>query len=436
MVDRPSDPPALDLDSLPGPESIHRSELTNGMVVLVRENFASPSVVIGGYLHAGSLYEPSNLNGLAGLTASALMRGTEDQSFREIYERIESIGATLRVGGGMHFASFRGKSLAGDLDTLLTVLADVLQVPVFPEKEIAQLRGEKLTGLALRDQDTRAVAGMTFDALAYADHPYQWPLDGRQQTVERLSPAELHRFHGERYGPQGMVLTLVGAVSAERAVELVQGALGGWSQEGAGSAEGVEDKAAPDEIIRREVALAGKTQADIVLGSPGPRRSDSGYLAAALGNNILGRFGLMGRIGDRVRDDEGLAYYAFSSLNGGLGPGPWQVVAGVNPVNIERAIDLIRAELGRFVEEEVTEEELADVQANYIGRLPLQLESNEGVASALIHIERHGLGLDYYQRFPQLVRQVTREQVLAAAQRYLDPDRLAIAVAGPGEGEP
>ena len=96
---RPS-APALDIRSLPGPETILRRELPNGMVVLARENFASPSVVISGYLLAGSIDDPRPQAGLADLTASALMRGTERWSFREIYERIESVGASLGIGAG------------------------------------------------------------------------------------------------------------------------------------------------------------------------------------------------------------------------------------------------------------------------------------------------------------------------------------------------
>jgi len=182
------------------------------------------------------------------------------------------------------------------------------------------------------------------------------------------------------------------------------------------------------------VPLAGKSQCDLVLGAPGPARSDPGYLAAAVGNSILGRFGLFGRIGDAVRESAGLAYYAYSAIGAGPGPEPWEVVAGVNPENVDRAVDLIRREIGKFIARRVTAEELADNQANFIGRLPLQLESNEGVAGALTHIERFGLGLDYYQRFPGLIRALTREQILETAKRFLHPDHLVIAVAGPVGG--
>jgi zinc protease len=184
-------------------------------------------------------------------------------------------------------------------------------------------------------------------------------------------------------------------------------------------------------IVRKHHAIAGKVQSDIIIGTTGPRRKDPEFMAASLGNSVLGQFGLMGRIGDVVRERSGLAYYAYSSLSAGIGPGVWDVSAGVNPANVQKAADLIVAELKRFVQDGVTKEELADSQANYIGRLPLSLESNGGVANALLNIERFELGLDYYQRYADLVRAVTPEAVLETARKYIDPDRLAIATAGP-----
>jgi len=131
-----------------------------------------------------------------------------------------------------------------------------------------------------------------------------------------------------------------------------------------------------------------------------------------------------------VREKSGLAYYAYSSLNAGIGPGSWDVSAGVNPGNVQKARDLICKEIALFAKKGVTSEELTDSQSNFIGRLPLSLESNAGVVNALLNIERYDLGLDYYRRYPDLVRAVTIEDVLAVARKYLHPDKLAIAIAG------
>ncbi len=423
--------PQLETSSLPGPDDILRQELDNGIVVLARENFASPSIVFSGYLPGGAIFDPEGKEGLAALTASALMRGTSNRSFNEIYQSIESIGANLSVGAGTHFASFRGKSLAADLSLLLELLSEALRQPAFPQESVEQLRAEKLTGISIRDQNTRARAAMAFDQLAYPDHPYRRSSDGYRETVSSLNIEDLRSFHDKYYGPAGLVISIVGAVKPEQAVEAVAATLGAWPIQGETMQVEVADAEAPGEIARDQVPLADKSQSDIVLGAPGPRRSHPDYLAASLGNNILGRFGLMGRLGDSIREQAGLAYYAYSSLGGGVGPSPWRVMAGVNPENVERAIDLAREEIRRFSQELVTEEELFDVQSNYIGRLPLQLEANEGVAGSLVHIERHGLGLDYYRNYPGKVAAIKRDEIMRVAAEFLDADRLAIGISGP-----
>lgn len=427
--------PNLDVRTLPGSETVARRELSNGMVILARENFHSLSVVVSGFLPIGSLGEARDRAGLAHLTALALTRGTTDRSFKDIFEALESIGATLSVGASTHTTSFYAKGLAEDLDLLLTILSDVLRNPTFPPSQVDKLRAQRLTALAIREQDTGARAHLAFDELVYPDHPYAQPSDGYHDSVAEITPAGLRDLHEKTYGPDGLTLAVVGAIQKETVLDSIEKALGNWERRERTIQPETPPAKQPSGILRTDIALAGKSQSDIVLGSPGPSRLDERFLSAILGNSILGRFGLFGRIGDAVRKAAGLAYYSTSVVTGGLGPGPWQVISGVNPQNVDRAIDIIRDEIRRFVRTKVTDVELLDNQANFIGRLPLQFESNEGVAGGLTHIERYDLGLDYYQRYPDLVKDVTMDEILDTAKFFLDPDRLGIAVAGPDEGE-
>jgi zinc protease len=227
-----------------------------------------------------------------------------------------------------------------------------------------------------------------------------------------------------------MVISIVGGVEVEQAIDSVNRFLGDWENPDQPMPPTLPPLTPLNETVSRQVNIPGKSEADIVMGVAGPPRRSPDFLAASLGNNILGQFGMFGRIGESVRERSGLAYHASSSLSGGIGPGPWLFLAGVDPENIDKTITLIREEITRFINEPVTSDELADSQANYIGRLPLSLESNAGVAAALLNLERYNLGLDYYQRYPELINAVTPAQILETAQRYLHPDRLAIATAG------
>lgn len=392
--------PAPDGSAMPGPDDTRRVELSNGIVVLTRENFSSPSVVIDGGLQVGALDEPRDAKraGLARFTAACLMRGTERRAFDEIYEQIESIGARFSVGGGTHTTGFGGKALAEDLDFLLGVAADALRRPIFPAEHVEKLRGEFLTDLSIRAHDTGAMASLTFDELLYEGHPYALSDEGYPETVSAITRDDIANFHRTYYGPEGMILVIVGAVKAEEAVALAQKHFGDWTTQ---RPERPPLPPVPPlrEIRQKRIHITGKSQSDIFLGCVGPKRSEPDYLDARLANNIFGVFGMMGRLGDSVRERQGLAYYAGSRLTGGLGPGPWEVMAGVNPKNVELAISLIVKEIERLTKKKVTAEELADNQSFFIGQLPLQLETNEGVAGMLDSIEFYGLGLDYLRRF-------------------------------------
>ena len=417
--------------SLPGPDDITRVVLPNGITVLVRANFNSPSVVMGGYLSCGSLFDTDEKLGLSDFTALGLMRGTEASDFQQIFDALESVGASLSFSAGVHTAGFTGRSLAEDLPLLLGLLADALRRPVFPADQIERLRAQFMTGLAQRAQDTAEMAAITFDQIVCDGHPYARPEEGWPETIQAITRDDLADFHRRHYGPHGMVLTLVGALQPQDAIEQVTRVLGDWANPSQPEPPSLPILKPLKKTVTRKVKIPGKSQADISIGTSGPFRTDPDFMPASLGNSALGQFGLGGRIADVVREKSGLAYYAYSSLNAGIGPGSWDVSAGVNPANVQKARDLICKEIALFVEKGVTPEELADSQSNFIGRLPLSLESNAGVVNALINIERYDLDLDYYRRYSDLVRAVTLEEILAVARKYLHPDKLAIAIAGP-----
>jgi len=422
---------AANWNSLPGPDDITRMELPNGITILTRANFNSPSVVMSGYLNNGSQFDPEDKLGLAYFTALALMRGSQQHSHQEIFEVLESIGASLGLSASVHTTSFGSRSLAEDLPVLLKMLNENLRQPTFPSDQVEKLRAQIMTGLAMRAQDTEEVASLRFDELVFPNHPYGRPEDGFPETVERISRDDLAAYHQRYFGPRGMVLVVVGAVTPEQVIDQVQQVLGDWRNPNQPSAERLPAINPLEKTVRQHLVIPGKSQADIVIGTLGPRRSSPDYMAASLGNNILGQFGLMGRIGDVVRVQAGLAYHASTSLNAWIEGGSWEVSAGVNPGNIQRAIELIVSELKRFVSEPVSQEELQDSQSNFIGRLPLSMESNSGVASAILNLERFKLGLDYYRCYHQLVEATTPDLILETARRYIDPEKLAIISAGP-----
>jgi zinc protease len=418
--------------SLPGPDNITRVELENGIVVLVYENYAAQSVVIAGSIRAGSLYEDPLKSGLASITASALMRGTENRNFDAIHAALEDIGADLDVGAGVHTTGFNGKALAEDLPVLIDILSDVLRNPAFPKTQVERLRGEILTGLQYRQQDTRYRATRAFRENLYPEnHAYHYSTRGTLETLPEIRRRDIKGFHKRHYGPAGMMITIVGAVAAGKAVDIVRERLGDWHNPKQPSPAQLPAMTSPEEIKRVSVVVPGKTQSDIVMGVPGPARRAEDYRPAIMVNSILGQFGMMGRIGEVVREKQGLAYYAYSGIEGGHGPGAWTVNAGVNPSNVQKAIDSVVQEVQRITVEQVSDQDIDDNKSYFTGQLPLQLESNEGIAGSILNMEAYGLGLDNLLTFRDEINALTKEDLLKAIQHYWNPEAYVVAVAGP-----
>ncbi len=418
--------------SIPNASNIRREALDNGLIILVYENPAVQSVNLMGSLHAGGIYEAPEQSGLSSLAAGALMTGTASRDFDAIHGALEDIGAELSLRGHRHKVGFSGKALAEDLPTLIDVANDALRNPVFPAEHIERLRGERLTWLQYSSFDTRYRAAKAMrEALYPACHPYHYSTYGSEDSISNITVADLEAFHHRHYGPRGMILVIVGAVDAEAAIELAGAAFGGWRAADQPAVLSVEAPGDRDNQQRHSITVPGKTQSDISLGIIGPARAADDFLPAQLANSILGEFGMMGRIGKSVREDKGLAYYAYSRLGGGHGPEPWTASAGVNPENVDRAITAILEEIERLATELVSDDDLADNQSYFTGRMPLRLESNEGIASHIHSMESFGLGLDFLLDYDGLIRRITRDQILAAARRYLNAKDMVIAVAGP-----
>lgn len=417
--------------ALPSSANVLRETLDNGITVLVYEKKNVQSVVMTGSLPAGGIFNTDEQSGLASFTADMLMRGTANRSFDDLHNELEMLGADLSVDAGRYKASFGGKALGEDLPTLVTLLADVLKNPSFDPEHTERLRGQTLTGLNYAMQDTRYRAQRAFyEALYPAPHPYNRSVGGTIETVQSFTPDDMRAFHQHYYGPKGMTIVIVGNVDAQAAVNTVREHFADWQNADQPGMAAIPD--APTVTPQRVFTpVAGKTQSDIMLGFVGPSRYSDDYQAVTLVNSVLGQFGMMGRIGDVVREEKGYAYYSYSSVEGGHGRGSWSAAAGVAPENVDETITDILNEFRRITEEQVSDEDIDNVKSYYIGSLPLQLESNEGVASTILRLESYKLGLDYLLGYSDRLTALTKDDLMQAAQRYIQIDNAVISVAGP-----
>jgi len=415
-------------------ETALRHVLPNGMVALIQRNPSSPTVSVRGEVLVGAVNESAAKSGLAALTGAALIRGTARRTFQQIVAETEALGASVNAGGGVHTSSFVGRSLAEDLPLILEILADMLRQPTFPAHEIERLRGQFLMGLRESEQEPRTQASRVIRALLFPqEHPYSRLSSGTIETVQGLTRDDLIAFH-KLYHPAATTIAIVGDVEPQAVLAALEQAFSGW--EPTGEPPRYEFPPVPPlrQIERRDIAMVGKIQSDVIWGVHGLARNSPDYYAVAVANMILGRLGIGGRLGNNVRDRQGLAYYCGSSVDADLGAGPWVALAGINPTNVDRAIAAITHEIELFRNDGPTEQELSDAHDYMTGSMVLGLETNDGIASTLLGIERYDLGFDYIRRYPDLIRSISAEQVIAVARKYLSPERYVVVSAGPAVG--
>ncbi len=421
-----------DYPAIPGSHNIITGELSNGLRVWVYENFETQTVSLQAYTPGGSINETPEQAGLAELTAIMLRRGTLKRDFDTLNKIIEAVGASFSFDTGRHTLSFDAYSLAEDFDLVLSLLAESLTIPAFPEDELEKTRSRILTRLEEQRHSTRAMASITFRKNIYPPgHPYREPMLGTEESVQRLTREDVQRFYETAIDPEGGVIVVVGAIPASEVIAKLEAALGGWRHPSARPDPSIPPRPVMTGKIEVDVTVRGKSQSDIILGWPGIARNDPDYYPMLVCNSILGRFGLGGRLGQHIRQELGLAYYAYSTFTVNRGAGTWQAGAGVNPAKIGETVAAMLAEIKRITSEPVSDEELADVQSNLTGSLPLRLETNAGIGSYLLNMAWYEMGMDYLIRYTDRIRAVDKEDVLRVARTYLDPEAYVLVTAGP-----
>lgn len=413
---------------------LRETTLSNGIRVVVHENRAAPMVVLRLALQASTSHDTPDVAGLASLVASGLNRGTTSRSFAEINAIVDAAGMSVGASAGRHQSAVGARCLAEDLALAVDLVADLARNPTFPDDEIALLKGQVQNGLRQAENDTGSVAHRNFREHSYpVGHPYRLRPQGYLPTVDGIGPSELRAAHAASFGVDGAVVVASGDVVFERFVEMLEKSLGTWTDHGVGR-ESVPAAPAPTPS-RHNASIEGKTQSDLVVGAPCIARNHPDFQALRLANLIFGRLGMMGRLGETVREAMGLAYGISSDLDAGLGAGPWTIRAGVNPTNVEAALDGIRGELARLHRDGVTDDEFERARRFTTGSVALQLESNDGIASTVGDVILHDLGLDFIDRYPAIIGALTIDEVNRAAREHFPLfENLVVSVCGPPQG--
>ncbi|HEY2917380.1 MAG TPA: pitrilysin family protein [Candidatus Binatia bacterium] len=404
-----------------------RSVLNNGLVLLTSEQRALPMVSIELLIDAGSRYDGGKQEGLANLTAKLLRYGTKQRTALQISETLDFLGASLQTGCGEDVASISVTLLKKDLSTGLELLANILTSSTFPQGEIDRQKQEIIASIRAREEDPGAVAQRTFAAALFPESPYGRLVEGSEASVKSLQQTSLREFFARYYRPNRSIMAVVGDVSEQEITRALNQAFRGWSKGEPSGQPLVPAKIGAPQVLRVNRDL---TQANIILGHVGVARGNSDYYAIQVMSYILGGGGFSSRLMDSVRNERGLAYSVYSHFSAEKSHGSFQLVMQTKNETAQEAIRIANEEIRRIREEPVSEQELSDAKDYLIGSFPLRFDTNRKVASFLAQVEYFQLGLDYPDRYGDLIRKVDRAEVQRVAKQYLYPDKLITVIVG------
>jgi zinc protease len=402
-----------------------RSVLENGLILLTSEQRALPMVSIELLIDAGSRHDPQKQEGLANLAARLLTYGTKRRTALQISEALDFIGASLTTGCSEDLAGVSMTVLKKDLASGLQLLSEVLTQSTFPQEEIDRQKQSIIAAIRASEESPGDIAQKRFSAALYPQSPYGRPVEGNEASVKGLEQKSLREFYQRYYRPNRTIVSVVGDVSHQEIAKALSQALRSWPKGQPASAPVKPAKIGSSQTIRVNKDL---TQANVILGHEGVGRENSDYYAIQVMNYILGGGGFSSRALDSIRNERGLAYSVYSFFGAEKRHGTFELVMQTKNETALDAIRIASAEIRRMREEPVSDQELADAKNYLTGSFPLRLDTNRKVANFLAQVEYFQLGLDYPERYADLIRKVTREDVQRVAKKYLKPEQLITVI--------
>ena len=416
-------PPALRLP----PPTHHR--LANGMEVVFVARHELPVVDVHFVVRSGAASDDAAHAGRAYLTADVLDQGTATRSATRIADEAELLGASLHTHGSWDFSTATLHVLTGRLHPALTLLADVVTNPTFPDEEFERKQAERLTAIMQEADEPRSIASNHFLRVVYGGvHPYGLPLGGTRETVERLTAADLRDFYHTRFAPANAFLVMVGDFDARATLPLLERLFGNWTVPAQVLSTSVPAVTTAPRAVHI-VDLPGAAQSELRVGCAGPPRDTADYFPLLVANTVLGG-AFTSRLNMKLREEKGYTYGAGSSFSMRRGGGPFLASTAVATAATADAVaDMVR-EIGRMAHEPVGADELERAKNYIVLGLPRMFETTSDIADHLSELALHRLGDDYYNEYASRVRAVTTTDIQAAAARWLRDDRLVIAIAG------
>jgi predicted Zn-dependent peptidase len=431
IVDHPDKLKYEELEYDPPDPADYRYTLDCGATAYVAENHEVPTFELTILVRTGSMYEPVEKAGLADMTGY-LMRngGTRALTARELDERIAFLAGDISVDIGESRGTVELFCLSKDIDEGLELLRGVLREPVFDPDALDRYRADVLSELKQRNNDSASIEAREWRFLLYGDHPSTTAWRRTARSIGSITREDLVAFHERYFFPGNFTFAVAGDFETGEILAKLNALLAGWPDRPLDPPE-IPDRIPDPEPGVYMIDKADVNQSRIRIGHIGVKRDIPDEYALMIMNDILGGGGFTSRLVRRVRSDEGLAYSVRSAfIRPVLYPGPFQAAFQTKHPTAAYGTKIILEEIERIRTEAPDPEAVENAKAKFIGNLVNPFNSRKTIVNTFASDDFTGRPDDYWARYEENIAAVTPDDVLAAARKYLHPDRLVILVVG------
>lgn len=394
-------------------------KLPNGLRVLVRRVSHLPMINIQAYILGGSLIDTPKTAGRSSLVAAMLDKGTEKLSAQDIARYFDSVGGQIRFNAGRSTLYGSATVLRDDFPKAASIFADCFTKPAFPEDEFAKIKTLALGAIERRRDDPRQEIFEFFYDNLPADSPYHVLQGGKKDTVEPLTVADLHEVHDKYFVPENMLVTVFGDIDPDAAIKAVAERFGKLPKSPGFQPISFDRSNAIPKTIDRHLQT-GKPTGMIVMGYPGVSiRDEKEYHAMVLLDAITSGYSYPGGWLHNELRGEGLVYYVHALQITGPAPGYFVVLSQVAPDKIQEVVQRIQKNLDKAKAGKISDEEFERSKEMVIALHAQQNTTISGQAQQAALDDLYGLGYSYDKSFDQRINAVTKEDVIAVANKYL-----------------
>lgn len=406
------------------------TELENGLRIVIFENKRLPFVNFKLAFLSGDAHESSENIGLTSALATMLNEGTQNYSSKELAEEIERLGAGISASSNADYTVVSASGLSLYTGEIFRLMAELVLLPTFPENELDLYRRNTIEDQKLERSQADFLANEQLARILYGEHPYA-VVSPKPSDIEKISREKLQAFHKEKFIPNNAILIIVGDVNRDEILTEIKNHFGTWQK---GNAETLENLKTPERQNRTLTIVdrSGSAQSNIVLGNLAIERTNPDYFPTLVMNQVLGS-GASSRMFMNLREEKGYTYGAYSAFDMKKLSGEFEATAEVRTSVTGDSLKEFFYELNRIRDEKVSEEELRDAKNFLAGVFPLRAETQDGLTGLIVAQKMYDLPDDYLQTYRDNVNSVTIEDVQRVAEKYIQPDKIAIVIVGDGD---